>query len=224
MEIILLERIDRLGQMGDVVKVKDGYARNFLLPKRKALRASKENLDFFEKEKVNLEARNLKEKSEAEKIQKKLNEKNFVIIRQAGETGQLYGSVSTNNIKEALKDEGFEITKNQVVLEKPIKELGIHSVGIKLHPEIEAKIFTIVSRTESEASSLIKGKEINLGDSLDTSTADTSTAEEVIDIEEIFEEGAIPQEFSNEDNEEEEQTEESKNNDESLDDESQDSK
>ena len=105
MEIILLERIDRLGQMGDVVKVKDGYARNFLLPKRKALRASKENLDFFEKEKVNLEARNLKEKSEAEKIQKKLNEKNFVIIRQAGETGQLYGSVSTNNIKDALKDE-----------------------------------------------------------------------------------------------------------------------
>ena len=224
MEVILLERIDRLGQMGDVVKVKDGYARNFLLPKRKALRASKENLDFFEKEKVNLEARNLKEKSEAEKIQKKLNEKNFVIIRQAGETGQLYGSVSTNNIKDALKDEGFEITKNQVVLEKPIKELGIHSVGIKLHPEIEAKIFTIVSRTESEANSLIKGKEINLGDSSNTSTPDTSTAEEVIDIEDIFEEGAIPQEFSNEDNKEEEQTEESKNDDENLVDESQDSK
>ena len=219
MEVILLERIDRLGQMGDVVKVKDGYARNFLLPKRKALRASKENLDFFEKEKVNLEARNLKEKSEAEKIQKKLNEKNFVIIRQAGETGQLYGSVSTNNIKEALKNEGFEITKNQVVLEKPIKELGIHSVGVKLHPEIEAKIFTIVSRTESEANSLIKGKEINLGDSSETPFAD-----EVMEIEEIFEEGAIPQEFSNEDNKEEEQTEESKNDDENLVDESQDSK
>ena len=222
MEIILLERIDRLGQMGDVVKVKDGYARNFLLPKRKALRASKENLDFFEKEKVNLEARNLKEKSEAEKIQKKLNEKNFVIIRQAGETGQLYGSVSTNNIKDALKDEGFEITKNQVVLEKPIKELGIHSVGIKLHPEIEAKIFTIVSRTESEANSLIKGKEINLGDSSETPFAD-----EVMEIEEIFEEGAIPQEFSNEDKEEEqteEQTEESKNVDKNLTNESQDSK
>ena len=219
MEVILLERIDRLGQMGDVVRVKNGYARNFLLPKRKALRASKENLDFFEKEKVNLEARNLKEKSEAEKIQKKLNEKNFVIIRQAGETGQLYGSVSTNNIKEALKNEGFEITKNQVVLEKPIKELGIHSVGVKLHPEIEAKIFTIVSRTESEANSLIKGKEINLGDSSETPFAD-----EVMEIEEIFEEGAIPQEFSNEDNKEEEQTEESKNDDENLVDESQDSK
>ncbi len=219
MEVILLERIDRLGQMGDVVKVKDGYARNFLLPKRKALRASKENLDFFEKEKVNLEARNLKEKSEAEKIQKKLNEKNFVIIRQAGETGQLYGSVSTNNIKEALKDGNFEIAKNQVVLEKPIKELGIHSVGIKLHPEIEARIFAIVSRTENEANSLIKGKEINLEDS-----PSTSSSEEAMELEEVFEEGAIPQELSSEDSEEKEQIEESKNDDENLIDESKDSK
>ncbi len=219
MEVILLERIDRLGQMGDVVKVKDGYARNFLLPKRKALRASKENLDFFEKEKVNLEARNLKEKSEAEKIQKKLNEKNFVIIRQAGETGQLYGSVSTNNIKEALKDGNFEIAKNQVVLEKPIKELGIHSVGIKLHPEIEARIFAIVSRTENEANSLIKGKEINLEDS-----PSTSSSEEAMELEEVFEEGAIPQELSSEDSEENEQIEESKNDDENLIDESKDSK
>ena len=219
MEVILLERIDRLGQMGDVVKVKDGYARNFLLPKRKALRASKENLDFFEKEKVNLEARNLKEKSEAEKIQKKLNEKNFVIIRQAGETGQLYGSVSTNNIKEALKDGNFEIAKNQVVLEKPIKELGIHSVGIRLHPEIEARIFAIVSRTENEANSLIKGKEINLEDS-----PSTSSSEEAMELEEVFEEGAIPQELSSEDSEEKEQIEESKNDDENLIDESKDSK
>ena len=219
MEVILLERIDRLGQMGDVVKVKDGYARNFLLPKRKALRASKENLDFFEKEKVNLEARNLKEKSEAEKIQKKLNEKNFVIIRQAGETGQLYGSVSTNNIKEALKDGNFEITKNQVVLEKPIKELGIHSVGIRLHPEIEARIFAIVSRTENEANSLIKGKEINLEDS-----PSISSSEEAMELEEVFEEGAIPQELSSEDSEEKEQIEESKNDDENLIDESKDSK
>ena len=219
MEVILLERIDRLGQMGDVVKVKDGYARNFLLPKRKALRASKENLDFFEKEKVNLEARNLKEKSEAEKIQKKLNEKNFVIIRQAGETGQLYGSVSTNNIKEALKDGNFEIAKNQVVLEKPIKELGIHNVGIKLHPEIEARIFAIVSRTENEANSLIKGKEINLEDS-----QSISSSEETMELEEIFEEGAIPQELSSEESEEKEQIDESKNDDENLDDESKDSK
>ena len=219
MEVILLERIDRLGQMGDVVKVKDGYARNFLLPKRKALRASKENLDFFEKEKVNLEARNLKEKSEAEKIQKKLNEKNFVIIRQAGETGQLYGSVSTNNIKEALKDGNFEIAKNQVVLEKPIKELGIHNVGIKLHPEIEARIFAIVSRTENEANSLIKGKEINLEDS-----QAISSSEETMELEEVFEEGAIPQELSSQESEEKEQIDESKNDDENLADESKDSK
>ena len=219
MEVILLERIDRLGQMGDVVKVKDGYARNFLLPKRKALRASKENLDFFEKEKVNLEARNLKEKSEAEKIQKKLNEKNFVIIRQAGETGQLYGSVSTNNIKEALKDRNFEIAKNQVVLEKPIKELGIHSVGIKLHPEIEARISAIVSRTENEANSLIKGKEINLEDS-----QSISSSEETMELEEVFEEGAIPQELSSEESEEKEQIDESKNDNENLADESKDSK
>jgi len=219
MEVILLERIDRLGQMGDVVKVKDGYARNFLLPKRKALRASKENLDFFEKEKVNLEARNLKEKSEAEKIQKKLNEKNFVIIRQAGETGQLYGSVSNNNIKEALKNGNFEIAKNQVVLEKPIKELGIHNVEIKLHPEVEARIFIIVSRTENEANSLIKGKEINLEDS-----QAISSSEETMELEEVFEEGAIPQELSSEESEEKEQIYESKNDDENLADESKDSK
>ena len=161
----------------------------------------------------------MKEKSEAEKIQKKLNEKNFVIIRQAGETGQLYGSVSTNNIKEALKDGNFEIAKNQVVLEKPIKELGIHSVGIKLHPEIEARIFAIVSRTKNEANSLIKGKEINLED-----LPATSSSEEAIELEEVFEEGAIPEELSSEDSEEKEQTEESKNDDESLADESKDSK
>ena len=219
MEVILLERIEKIGKLGDVVKVKDGYARNFLLPKRKALRASKENLDFFEKEKVNLEARNLKEKSEAEKIQKKLNEKNFVIIRQAGETGQLYGSVSTNNIKEALKDGNFEIAKNQVVLEKPIKELGIHSVGIKLHPEIEARISAIVSRTENEANSLIKGKEINLEDS-----QSISSSEETMELEEVFEEGAIPQELSSEESEEKEQIDESKNDDENLAEESKDSK
>ncbi|MEC9414247.1 MAG: 50S ribosomal protein L9 [Pseudomonadota bacterium] len=196
MEVILLERIEKLGQMGDVVKVKDGFVRNYLLPQKKALRASENNLEYFEKEKVQLEAINLEQKQEAEKILDKLDNFNLIIIRQAGETGQLYGSVSNNDIKNSLDDNGFIVEKNQIKLDKPIKTLGIHNVVIKLHPEVQATIALIVSRTESEAKSLLKGNEINIED-------EATTLEETIDLEEVFEEGAIPENIGTEDTNEE---------------------
>ena len=196
MEVILLERIEKLGQMGDVVKVKDGFARNYLIPQKKALRASENNLEYFEKEKVQLEAINLEQKQEAEKILDKLDNFNLIIIRQAGETGQLYGSVSNNDIKNSLSDNGFIVEKNQIKLDKPIKTLGIHNLAFKLHPEVQATISLIVSRTESEAKSLLKGNEINIED-------EVLTSEETIDLEEVFEEGAIPENIGTEEKNEE---------------------
>ena len=192
MEVILLERIEKLGQMGDVVKVKDGFARNFLLPQKKALRASEDNLAYFEKEKVTLEANNLKQKQEAEVILTKLDDFNLIIIRQAGETGQLYGSVNTNDVKTSLNENGFVVEKNQVKLDKPIKELGIHKVSVKLHPEVQAIISVIVSRTESEAETLIKGDEIKI------ESEENLISEDTINLEEVFEEGAVPENINEE--------------------------
>ena len=179
MEVILLERIEKLGQMGDVVKDKDGFARNFLLPQKKALRASEDNLAYFEKEKVTLEANNLKQKQEAEVILTKLDDFNLIIIRQAGETGQLYGSVNTNDVKTSLNENGFVVEKNQIKLDKPIKELGIHKVSVKLHPEVQAIISVIVSRTESEAETLIKGDEIKIESEENLISEDTINLEEI---------------------------------------------
>lgn len=192
MEVILLERIEKLGQMGDVVKVKDGFARNFLLPQKKALRASEDNLAYFEKEKVTLEANNLKQKQEAEVILTKLDDFNLIIIRQAGETGQLYGSVNTNDVKTSLNENGFLVEKNQIKLDKPIKELGIHKVSVKLHPEVQAMISVIVSRTESEAETLIKGDEIKI------ESEENLISEDTINLEEVFEEGAVPEDINEE--------------------------
>ena len=192
MEVILLERIEKLGQMGDVVKVKNGFARNFLLPQKKALRASEDNLAYFEKEKVTLEANNLKQKQEAEVILTKLDDFNLIIIRQAGETGQLYGSVNTNDVKTSLNENGFVVEKNQVKLDKPIKELGIHKVSVKLHPEVQAIISVIVSRTESEAETLIKGDEIKI------ESEENLISEDTINLEEVFEEGAVPEDINEE--------------------------
>jgi large subunit ribosomal protein L9 len=183
MEVILLERIDRLGQMGDVVVVKDGFARNFLLPKNKALRANKENLEFFEKEKINLEAKNLKLKTEAEAVSEKITVKNYIIIRQASDTGQLYGSVNSGDIKEKLQEEGFSIEKNQVVLDRPIKEIGHHEIRVKLHPEVTSNISIYISRSQEEAESLIKGEVTNA----------QALKEEAVNLEEIFDEGAVPE-------------------------------
>lgn len=162
MEVILLERIARLGQMGEVVRVKDGFARNFLLPQGKALRANEANKKRFESQRAQLEARNLELKNEAAAVAEKLDGKTFIIIRQAGETGQLYGSVSTRDVAEAITAGGISVNRNQVVLTTPIKTLGLHAQPVRLHPEIEAKVTINVARSPEEAERQAKGEEINV--------------------------------------------------------------
>lgn len=162
MEVILLERVAKLGQMGDQVRVKDGFARNFLLPGGKALRATEANKKRFESQKAHLEARNLEQRQEASAVAETLDGQSFVIIRQAGETGQLYGSVSTRDVAEAIEAGGFKIHRNQVVMTTPIKTLGLHTLPIQLHPEVEAKIVINVARSEQEAERQAKGEEINV--------------------------------------------------------------
>ena len=160
MQVILLERVAKLGQMGDVVNVKDGYARNFLLPQRKALRASENNIKQFEAEKAQLEARNLETRKEAEDLAAKLNGQQFIVIRSASDTGSLYGSVSTRDAAEAATGEGFSVDRKQVILAAPIKELGLHAVIVRLHPEVDAKITLNVARSQEEADLQASGKSI----------------------------------------------------------------
>ncbi len=160
MQVVLLERIGRLGQMGDVVKVRAGFARNFLLPQGKALRATKENLARFETERAQLEATNLQRKQEAEEVAKKLNGLSFVVLRQAGDSGQLYGSVSTRDISDAVTAGGFTIDRAQVLLDRPIKNLGLHDVRVGLHPEVEVKVAVNVARTEEEAQRQAAGENV----------------------------------------------------------------
>jgi large subunit ribosomal protein L9 len=151
MEVILLERIEKLGQMGDVVSVKPGYARNFLLPQEKALRATKENGKHFETQRAQLEAVNLEKRTEAEKVGKKLNGLNITVVRQAGESGQLYGSVNARDIADQVIDGGYTITRQQVELAQPIKALGLYNVQVTLHPEVSVNITANVARSEEEA-------------------------------------------------------------------------
>jgi large subunit ribosomal protein L9 len=158
MEVILLERVGRLGQMGDVVRVKDGFARNFLLPQRKALRATKDNRSKFEGMKVQLEAHNLELKTEADKIAGKLNGKNFIVLRQASETGQLYGSVSARDIASLMVDGGYTVTRNQIALHAPIKMIGLHTVPVALHPEVEVTVTVNVARNADEAERQARGE------------------------------------------------------------------
>ena len=160
MQVVLLERVEKLGQMGDVVKVKDGFARNFLLPRKKALRATKANLEQFEKQRAQLEARNLELKKEAEQVHAKVNGQAFIVLRQAGETGILYGSVSTRDIADAMTNGGFSTARNQVVLDKPIKTIGLHEIRIVLHPEVSATISINVARTEEEAQRQAAGEDL----------------------------------------------------------------
>jgi large subunit ribosomal protein L9 len=162
MQVILLERIGRLGQMGDLVNVKDGYARNFLLPQKKALRATEENLKRFEKNRSQLEARNLELKKEAEAVAGKLQGQTFTAIRQAGDTGQLYGSVTTRDIVEIITAGGFSIDRRQVVLDKPIKTLGIHATRVALHPEVIVGVSLNVARTEDEAERQARGEDVTV--------------------------------------------------------------
>ncbi|MDY6407930.1 MAG: 50S ribosomal protein L9 [Pseudomonadota bacterium] len=151
MEVILLERIERLGQMGDVVNVKNGYARNYLLPQKKALRKTKDNMAFFESKRKEYEARNLKMKEDAEALAKKLEGLSVVIVRQAAETGQLYGSVTMRDICEAVRDAGFHIERSQIVLNQPFKNLGIFDVKLSLHPDVVQNVRVNIARSEEEA-------------------------------------------------------------------------
>ncbi len=151
MEIILLERVEKLGQIGDIVTVKDGYARNYLLPQKKALRANAANKKQFDAQRKEIEAENLVARTEAESVAKRLGGKSVVLLRQAGETGQLYGSVTTRDIVEALGQQDIRIDRGQVKLSRPIKEVGTHEVSIKLHPEVDTTITANVARSNEEA-------------------------------------------------------------------------
>jgi large subunit ribosomal protein L9 len=156
-EVILLERVEKLGQMGQLVKVKPGFARNYLLPQKKAMRATKENLAYFETQRAQLEANNLQRRTEATEVGGKLEGLTVVIIRQAGESGQLYGSVSARDIAEAVTAAGFTIEKRQVVLERPIKNLGLHPIRVMLHPEVFVTVTANVAQSAEEAEMQAKG-------------------------------------------------------------------
>jgi large subunit ribosomal protein L9 len=157
-ELILLQRVDKLGQMGDVVKVKPGYARNFLLPQKKALRANKDNRAKFDQQRAQLEAQNIKRREEAERIAERVVGLSVVIIRQAGESGSLYGSVSARDISDAATEAGLSINRSQVVLEHPIKTLGLSQVRVSLHPEVSIPVSVNVARSPEEAERQARGE------------------------------------------------------------------
>ena len=195
MQVILLERVEKLGQMGEEVRVKDGFARNFLLPKKKALRATKANREYFQGQKAQLEARNLAAKGEAEKIAKKLDGQNFTIIRQAGDRGQLYGSVSPRDVADAMEKGGFKIDRHQVNISVAIKSVGLVTLPVVLHPEVKVNIVINVARSEDEAERQARGENV---------LAEKTDAEEAkIAAEELFEEGAAPADAAEEEEAEE---------------------
>lgn len=160
MEVILLERIGKLGQMGDTVTVKDGFARNYLLPQGKALRATGANKEHFENNRVQLEARNLELKKEADGVATKLDDQSFTAIRQAGDTGQLYGSVSTRDIADLITAAGYTVARHQIQLDKPIKVLGMHALHVTLHPEVIVSVNVNVARSEDEAERQARGEDV----------------------------------------------------------------
>src|SRR5579872_5228507 len=184
MQVILLERVEKLGQMGDEVRVKDGFARNFLLPKKKALRATKANRDYFLGQKAQLEAHNLERKKDADAIAKKLGGKSFILIRQAGDRGQLYGSVSPRDIADVMEKSGFKVDRHQVQISQAIKAIGLFTVPIVLHPEVKVNVTINVARSEDEAAALARGEDV---------LAEKTEAEEArAAAEDMFEEGAGP--------------------------------
>ncbi|OLP43122.1 50S ribosomal protein L9 [Rhizobium oryziradicis] len=166
MQVILLERIAKLGQMGETVKVRDGFARNYLLPTGKALRANAANKARFEAERATLEARNLERKGEAQAVADVLNGKSFVVVRSAGETGQLYGSVAARDIVDVLAAEGFNVGRNQIELNNPIKTIGLHSVTMHLHAEVEIAVEINVARSAEEAERQSKGESLTSADAI----------------------------------------------------------
>lgn len=185
MHVILLERVARLGQMGETVSVKDGFARNFLLPQGKALRANKINLAKFEAQRAQLEARNLERKSEAEGVAGTLDGTSYVIIRSAGETGQLYGSVAARDVAEAATAAGVSVERSQVRLERPIKTIGLHPVIVQLHPEVEVTVNMNVARSEDEANRQAAGEDMTVQD-YDNFEFDEDNGDE--DGDDVFEE------------------------------------
>jgi large subunit ribosomal protein L9 len=174
MEVILLERVAKLGQMGEVVKVRDGFARNFLLKRNKALRATADNRAKFEGMKADLEARNLKAKGEASQVAEKINGQNVIVLRQASETGQLFGSVTVRDIVTAFETQGVSIGRSQVMLDAPIKTIGKHKISIAVHPEVEVEVSVTVARSADEA------ERINRGEDISTRQEDQDAAAEAI--------------------------------------------
>lgn len=187
MDVILLERINKLGQMGETVKVRDGYARNFLLPQGKALRATEANRKKFEAERANIEKRNKERREAAAGIAEGLNGKMIVMIRQAGETGQLYGSVSSRDVADALAAEGFTVPRSQVSLPEPIKTVGVHNVELHLHAEVAVSVNVNVARSEDEATRQAKGEDLTVP------SFDDDEEEEIVE-EEASEEAAETEE------------------------------
>jgi len=190
MQVILLERVEKLGQMGDEVKVKDGFARNYLLPKKKALRATDANRKFFETQKAQLEARNLERKKEAEAVAAKLEGQSFVLLRAAGDRGQLYGSVSPRDIADLVTGGGFSISRTQVPLDKAIKTIGLIPVTVVLHPEVRVHVTINVARTEDEAERQARGEDVLA----EVTEEEAAATEAEAAAEAMFEEGAGPKE------------------------------
>lgn len=188
MEVILLERVAKLGQMGETVRVKDGFARNFLLPKGKALRATKENKARFEGMRQDLETRNLADKGEAQKIADKLNGKSFNVLRQASDTGQLYGSVTGRDLAVLISESGVAVNRSQIALNAPIKTIGQHKVQVALHPEIDVTVTIAVARNAEEAERLARGENVTVR------RQDGDEPAEEVATETFFEEDAAPAE------------------------------
>lgn len=184
MQVILLERVEKLGQMGDEVRVKDGFARNFLLPKKKALRATKANREYFQAQKAQLETANAERKKGADAIASKLDGKSFTLIRQAGDRGQLYGSVSPRDVSDAMEKAGFKVDRHQVSISQAIKTIGLFVLPVVLHPEVKVNITVNVARSEDEAERQARGENV---------LAERTEAQEARSAaEEMFEEGAGP--------------------------------
>jgi large subunit ribosomal protein L9 len=186
MQVILLERVEKLGQIGDEVKVKDGFARNFLLPKKKALRATKANREYFQAQKAQIEANNLRLKGEAQKVADKLNGKSFTLIRQAGDRGQLYGSVSPRDVADVMEKDGFKVDRHQVQISVAIKAIGLFTIPVVLHPEVKVNITINVARSEDEAERQARGEDV---------LAEKTDAEEAVEAaNDVFEDGVAPAE------------------------------
>ena len=183
MQVILLERIANLGQMGDEVRVRDGFARNYLLPQGKALRANEANRKHFESQRAQLETRNLEQRTEAEAVASKLDGQTFILVRQAAETGQLYGSVTPRDLAEAMTEAGFSVAKSQVALTHPIKTIGLHSIAIALHPDVSASITANVARSSDEAERQARGEDLTVAaeEAESTEAAATETDGETTD-------------------------------------------